>query len=171
MSSARRSASMRSCSCWISLTRAVVRAPAPSCRRAICCSILSSSCCAFSPRNPSCRRPRFWRPSALPPSTGETQRRSSPARHWPRVALLRVRLRTPVSGSFHLVNVCIRNCLTTWDPLVNDSHRAAPTQLLDARNKIAVWLHIIAFRFHHHHEIPCAFHVKQHLGLAFAFGK
>jgi hypothetical protein len=43
---------------------------------------------------------------------------------------------------------------------VYDTHGAAAAKLLDARDEVAVWLDIIAFRFHHYHEITLAFHVK-----------
>ena len=50
----------------------------------------------------------------------------------------------------------------------NDADTAAPAELFDAGDEISVRKDIIAFRFHHHHEIALAFHVKQHFGLAFA---
>ena len=36
--------------------------------------------------------------------------------------------------------------------------------------KSAVWMDIIAFRLHHHHEIALAFDIEQHLCLSFALG-
>ena len=44
--------------------------------------------------------------------------------------------------------------------LVNHSHGATATQLLDPGDKTAVWQDIIAFRLHYHHEIAFAFHIK-----------
>src|SRR5207249_7636153 len=73
---------------------------------------------------------------------------------------------TFICRSFHFVNFKPDNGL-----LVDDSNCATPAQLLDAGDKIAVWFDIIAFRFHHHHEITLAFHVKQYLGFSLAFGK
>ena len=55
--------------------------------------------------------------------------------------------------------------------LVNHSHGTAATKLLDPGDKTAVWQDIIAFRLHYNHEIALAFHVEQHLGLAFTLGK
>ena len=52
--------------------------------------------------------------------------------------------------------------------LTDDAYAAASAQLLDPSDEIAVWKHIIAFRFHHHHEIALAFHVEQDFGVAFA---
>ena len=43
---------------------------------------------------------------------------------------------------------------------VNNAHAASATEFFDARNKIAIRMDIIAFRFHHHHEFARAFHVK-----------
>ena len=55
--------------------------------------------------------------------------------------------------------------------LVNHSHSAAATQLLDPGDKTAVWQDIIAFRLHYHHEIAFTFHIKQYLGFPRTFGK
>ena len=64
-------------------------------------------------------------------------------------------LRTPGCGRLHPPPIS-----------VNHPHCAWAAQLFDARHKIAVRLHIIAFRLHHHHEISRTFHVKQHFRLA-----
>ena len=53
----------------------------------------------------------------------------------------------------------------------DDAHTAAPAQLFHAAQKIAVRHHIIAFGFHHHHEIAVPLHVEQHLRLALALIK
>src|ERR1700733_1252865 len=53
--------------------------------------------------------------------------------------------------------------LFRWVPSLNsgdDADAASPAQLFDAGDEITIWKHIIAFRFHHHHEIALAFHVK-----------
>ena len=50
----------------------------------------------------------------------------------------------------------------------DNAHATTTAQLLDPCNKVAIRLHIIAFRFHYHHEISAAFHVEQYLGIAFA---
>ena len=43
---------------------------------------------------------------------------------------------------------------------IDDANTAAPAQFFHPRNEIAVRLHIIAFGFHDHHEIPGALHVE-----------
>src|ERR1017187_3355085 len=48
------------------------------------------------------------------------------------------------------------------------SHTAASAYLFDAGDEVAIRQNIIALRFHHHHEIPGTFHVKQYSCLAFA---
>ena len=73
-------------------------------------------------------------------------------------------LGTFMCRSFHFVRF---RALAT-ELLVDYAHCASPAQLLNAGDKIAVWFDIIAFCFHHHHEITMAFHVKQHLGLSLA---
>src|ERR1700688_54085 len=50
----------------------------------------------------------------------------------------------------------------------NDAHAVAPAQFLDTAHKNPVWHHIIAFGFHHHHEIALPLHIEQHLGFALA---
>ncbi len=54
---------------------------------------------------------------------------------------------------------------------IDDANTAAPAQLFHARDEVAIRLHIIAFRFHDHHEISRPFHVEQHPRLAFALRK
>src|SRR5436305_12238562 len=53
----------------------------------------------------------------------------------------------------------------------DDANAAAPAQLFDPGDEVAIWKHIIAVRLHYHHEIALALDVKQHLGLALALRK
>src|SRR5579883_2228732 len=43
---------------------------------------------------------------------------------------------------------------------IDDANTPASAQFFHPRNEVAVRLHIIALGFHHHHEIPGAFHIK-----------
>src|SRR5277367_6781274 len=47
-------------------------------------------------------------------------------------------------------------------------YAAASAKFFDAAQKTAVRHHIIAFGFHHHHEITFALNVKENFGLALA---
>src|ERR1019366_90206 len=67
------------------------------------------------------------------------------------------------------------NCRTGETPVAppyysstDDPHAAAPAQLFHPAQKIAVRHHIIAFGFHHRHEIALPLHVKEHFRLALA---
>src|ERR1017187_7118238 len=56
-------------------------------------------------------------------------------------------------------------------PSTDDAHAAAPAQLFHTAQETAVRHHIIAFGFHHYHEIAFALHVEEHLCLALALAK
>src|SRR5258706_5468949 len=47
----------------------------------------------------------------------------------------------------------------------DNAHAAASAQLFHAANEIPVRHHIIAFGFHHHHEIALPFDIEQYFGI------
>lgn len=62
---------------------------------------------------------------------------------------LRFLFRLPDSWGFHPPPISI-----------DDTNAASTAELFHARNELAIRLDIIAFRFHHHHEITRAFHIE-----------
>src|SRR5712691_12102059 len=51
------------------------------------------------------------------------------------------------------------------------THAAPSAELLYSCNEITIRQHIIAFRFHHHHQISGTFHVEQYPGFAFSLAE
>ena len=54
---------------------------------------------------------------------------------------------------------------------IDNADRTASAEFLNPGDEISVWLDIIAFRLHHHHEIALAFHIKQYSSFALAFDR
>jgi hypothetical protein len=52
--------------------------------------------------------------------------------------------------------------------LIDHSDRASPAELFHPVNEHTIWQDIIAFRFHHHHEIALSFHIEKHPCVSFA---
>jgi len=75
-------------------------------------------------------------------------------------------------GSFHhRLRFALWPRRTQLESLANLAIAIAPTQLLDSRDERTIRHHIIAFRFHHYHEIVQAFHIEQYFSIAFSFQK
>ncbi len=118
-------------------------APAASCRRAICCSIFSSSWCVLSPESSLAAIAVPGGPARF--HHGEEE--LDPGHHQRVIGhgwcVLRLRLRIPVSGNFHLPQFSFRK-ISDWPAalklLVDYAHCAPPAQFLDAGDEIAVWL-------------------------------
>src|ERR1041385_4026698 len=149
---------MRRLSPCISLRVASSSAEATACSRAICCSMVLSSCCV---------RESILKPLLLPflPRWASTmERRNS-------VPVITVTVLPVGNVAVDRPGLLGIEGFIRHRFLVNHSHGTAATQLLNPCDKTAVWQDIIAFRLHYHHEIAFPFHIEQYLALPFTLGK
>src|SRR5260370_9628498 len=77
----------------------------------------------------------------------------------------------PVDARSVPVPALFRWLLPLLNELADDADASPSAQLLYPRDEVPVGNHIIAFRFHHHHEIALPFDVEQHFSLALAIQK
>src|SRR5581483_3302734 len=155
-----RSAFTRSRSCC-SFWCAAWLFPATFSRCSICLWIRSSSNCALVADCMCPLLPLFG--SVYTDSNIET--RNSEAANTPSPSS-----RAGAAAAAAALCLCLRERLVgTAMESVNNPHTSPPAEFLDARDEVSIWLDIIAFRLHHHHEIALPLDIEQHACFSFSF--